>query len=179
MIIVLCTPSRSISDTLSKSHKTTCQNNIKAGLGVLRIHCGYIPLWRLLHYWLPKYLTTTSLLEPKRHWFSGPLLDKRDEFYWTRSRGGTSAFPAFKVNDSFNLLLLSPTPTLSRIPPRFVLPFDRCRHTEPRGQCVSASKVSFMRRLYCNILLLGKPPLAIPVLCLLPLSELTFSSILQ
>lgn len=64
-------------------------------------------LWRLLHYRLPEYLTTTSLLEPKLHWFSWLLLDKGDEFYWIRSHGRTSQFPALKVKDSFNFLLLS------------------------------------------------------------------------
>lgn len=147
-------------------------------LRVLRIHCGYIPLWRLLHYWLPEYLTTTSLLETKLHWFSSPLLDKGDEFCWTHSHGGTSPFPAFKVNYSFNHLLPHSLALYSS--DIFSLPFDRCRHTVPlRTMCLCFKSV-----LYEEIVL--QRPCSSESLhwqflycVLLPLSHLTFSSILH
>lgn len=132
---------------------------------MLRSHCGYIPLWRLLHYWSPEYLTTTSLLEPKHYWFSRPLLDKGDKFYWTRSHGGTSKFPASKVNDSFNILLLSlytpphihPT-FLLLVPPLiiFVAVWPLSSHCAVRTMCVCFRSV-----LYEAFLLQHSAPLKV------------------
>lgn len=163
-----------------QSHNIACQTNVFAGL---RIHSGYMLLWRLLHYRLPDYLTTTSLLKPKLHWFSSPrpLLDKGDEVYWTCSHSGTSKFPAFRLKRYFLIFRLHLQLLHSGSP------CACCRLTAAitSRRASRTPRLLFLSFLYEEIILQHpaprrkKSPLAAPALCLLPLSPLTFFSPLR